>query len=135
MGDVCIHRYKIRWCLQEQNLARGFVTGLKPGEYSHKRGLRRLYCGPRIRMICPTIMKLAARINVGAMMVVVILGIGYMRVTNRKRGGTNCVKYGSIEVGFLLPHNLPLQPMISDMPHVTTVGSNHHILLRRAWTR
>jgi len=87
-------------------------------------------------MIRPTITKLAARINVGLMMVVVILEweIRWPRVTNRELG-TNCIKYGSIEVGSLLPHNLPLQPIISATPPVTTVGSNHHILLCRAWTR
>ena len=73
MSNVCIRRKKIRWCLQWQNLVRSFITGLKPCQCSHKRGFRRLYCGPRIRMIRPVVTKLAARINVGPIMVVVIL--------------------------------------------------------------
>ena len=41
---------------------------------SHDRGPRRLYLVPSLRMRRPTITKLAARIKVGLMIVVVILG-------------------------------------------------------------
>ena len=41
---------------------------------SHDRGLRRLYLVPILRMRRPTMTKLAARMKVGLIIVVVILG-------------------------------------------------------------
>jgi len=48
---------------------------------------------------------------------------------------TYCIKNGFWEVGFLLPHNRPAQPMISPTPPVITVGNKNHILARSACPR
>jgi hypothetical protein len=68
-------------------------------------------------MIMPKIVKLAALIKEGLMIVETI-----------------CIKNGSSSVGFSELHNLPDQPMTSPKFPIAMVGIIHHIRHLRAWT-
>jgi hypothetical protein len=89
----------------------------REGEYSHHRGESRLYCVPNFSIILPKIVKLAALINDGLIIVVTI-----------------CIKNGSSNVGFSELHNLPDQPITSPRHPIIIVGIIHHTCHLIAWT-